>query len=207
MYYVTTAKKLTGQDQGAYLPSSKLKGMPAWIRGLSAHDATFQLIENIRLQLEIHVAYADWNLGQTLFPIAFTGSCLRTLKAGKAYAGDPVFGTDPQPKHMEDLYTGDGDRGGVHINSGIPNHAFYLAAKAPGGYSWEKAGKVWYKTMTSGRIPVDYDFKTFAAVGLMSRDRSSGRRYRSCSQYLGAGWCVSALRPSRVSLLEDSMRN
>jgi Zn-dependent metalloprotease len=66
---------------------------------------------------------ADWNLGQTLFPIAFTGSCLRTLKAGKAYADDPVFGTDPQPKHMKDLYTGDEDGGGVHINSGIPNHA------------------------------------------------------------------------------------
>jgi Zn-dependent metalloprotease len=101
-------------------------------------------------------ADADWNLGQTLFPIAFTGSCLRTLKAGKAYADDPVFGTDPQPKHM--------DSGGVHINSGIPNHAFYLAAKRLGGYSWEKAGKVWYKTMTSGKIPVDCDFVTFAGV-------------------------------------------
>jgi Zn-dependent metalloprotease len=66
---------------------------------------------------------ADWNLGQTLFPVAFTGSCLRTLKAGKAYANDPVFGTDPQPKHMKDMYTGDEDGGGVHINSGIPNHA------------------------------------------------------------------------------------
>jgi Zn-dependent metalloprotease len=107
---------------------------------------------------------ADWNLGQTLFPIAFTGSCLRTLKAGKAYADDPVFGTDPQPKHMKDLYTEPGDNGGVHINSGIPNHAFYLAAKALGGYSWERAGKVWYRTMTSGRIPVDCDFETFARV-------------------------------------------
>lgn len=107
---------------------------------------------------------ADWNLGQTLFPVAFTGSALRTLKAGKAYTDDPVFGTDPQPKHMRDLYTDDDDGGGVHINSGIPNHAFYLAAKALGGFSWEKAGKVWFKTMTSGLIPVDCDFETFAAV-------------------------------------------
>jgi Zn-dependent metalloprotease len=38
------------------------------------------------------------------------------------------------------------DNGGVHINSGIPNRAFFLAAKnlSPTGTSWEKAGKVWY---------------------------------------------------------------
>ena len=107
---------------------------------------------------------ADWNLGQTLFPVAFTGSALRTLKAGKAYSDDPVFGTDPQPKHMRDLYKGKNDNGGVHINSGIPNHAFYLAAKSLGGYSWERAGRVWYKTMTSGKIPSNCDFATFAAV-------------------------------------------
>jgi Zn-dependent metalloprotease len=41
----------------------------------------------------------------------------------------------------------------------------YLAAKALGGYSWEKVGKVWYKTMTtSGRIPVDCNFEMFAKV-------------------------------------------
>jgi Zn-dependent metalloprotease len=107
---------------------------------------------------------ADWHIGQTLFPVAFTGSALRTLKAGRAYTKDRVFGTDPQPKHMRDLYTGDGDSGGVHINSGIPNHAFYLASKTLGGNSWDKAGKVWYKTMTSGRIPTTCDFATFAAV-------------------------------------------
>ena len=40
------------------------------------------------------------------------------------------------------------DNGGVHINSGIPNHAFYLAATALGGYAWETAGRVWYVTLT-----------------------------------------------------------
>ena len=40
------------------------------------------------------------------------------------------------------------DNGGVHINSGIPNHAFYLAATAVGGYAWEKVGRVWYVTLT-----------------------------------------------------------
>ena len=48
------------------------------------------------------------------------------------------------------------DDGGVHINSGIPNRAFYLAATEIGGYAWEKAGRIWYETLRDrhlGRIP------------------------------------------------------
>ena len=52
---------------------------------------------------------------------------------GTAY-DDPVLGKDPQPAHMDDFVETDQDNGGVHINSGIPNHAFYLAATAIGGY-------------------------------------------------------------------------
>ena len=35
----------------------------------------------------------------------------------------------------------------MHINSGIPNHAFYLVATELGGKAWEKSGQIWYKTM------------------------------------------------------------
>lgn len=35
-------------------------------------------------------------------------------------------GTDGDPSHYDERYTGTGDNGGVHINSGIPNHWFYL---------------------------------------------------------------------------------
>jgi Zn-dependent metalloprotease len=45
------------------------------------------------------------------------------------------------------------DNGGVHINSGIPNHAFYLAATALGGHAWERAGRVWYVTLTERLQP------------------------------------------------------
>jgi bacillolysin len=31
-----------------------------------------------------------------------------------------------QPDHYSELFTGTDDNGGVHINSGIPNHAYYL---------------------------------------------------------------------------------
>jgi Zn-dependent metalloprotease len=66
---------------------------------------------------------------------------------GTAYGGDPDLGDDPQPAHMKKIYTGQSDRGGVHINSGIPNRAFVLAAKGLGGNAWETAGKIWFETM------------------------------------------------------------
>jgi Thermolysin metallopeptidase, alpha-helical domain len=66
---------------------------------------------------------------------------------GTAYVEDPDLGTDPQPKHMDDFYDGPDDYGGVHINSGIPNHAFFRVATALGGKAWEKAGRIWYETL------------------------------------------------------------
>lgn len=90
---------------------------------------------------------ADWLIGQGLFTSKVKGVALRSMKApGTAY-NDPVLGKDPQPANMKDFYKGNQDNGGVHINSGIPNHAFYLAATAIGGYAWEKAGRIWYITL------------------------------------------------------------
>lgn len=48
---------------------------------------------------------------------------------------------------MKDYYTGADDNGGVHINSGIPDHVFYLVATALGGNAWDKAGRIWYDTL------------------------------------------------------------
>lgn len=87
---------------------------------------------------------ADWIIGEGLFAKGINGVGIRSMKApGTAY-DDPRLGKDPQPAHMKDLYRGTQDNGGVHINSGIPNRAFYLAAAAVGGYAWEKVGRVWY---------------------------------------------------------------
>jgi Zn-dependent metalloprotease len=65
---------------------------------------------------------------------------------GTAY-DDPILGKDPQPAHMDNYVETTRDNGGVHINSGIPNHAFYLTAMALGDHAWEKAGRIWYITL------------------------------------------------------------
>jgi Zn-dependent metalloprotease len=48
---------------------------------------------------------------------------------------------------MQRLYTGGADNGGVHLNSGIPNRAFALAAVALGGNAWDVAGRIWYEAL------------------------------------------------------------
>ncbi|MGD8895347.1 MAG: M4 family metallopeptidase [Acidobacteriota bacterium] len=92
-------------------------------------------------------AQADWLIGPDIMGPDTEAKALRTFRDEPAFEDDPLFGTDPQPKHMRDKYTGSSDSGGVHINSGIPNHAFYLVARAIGGRAWEKAGRIWYDSM------------------------------------------------------------
>lgn len=90
---------------------------------------------------------ADWIIGEGLFTRNVNGVGIRSMKApGTAY-NDPVIGSDPQPAHMSDYKDVDYDNGGVHINSGIPNHAFYATAMEMGGFAWEKAGQIWYVTL------------------------------------------------------------
>ncbi len=91
---------------------------------------------------------ADWLIGDGLFSAKIKGVALRSMKApGSAY-NDPTIGKDPQPGHMKNYVSTTSDNGGVHINSGIPNRAFYLTAVDLGGYAWEKAGKIWYIVLT-----------------------------------------------------------
>ena len=117
---------------------------------------------------------ADWLIGQGLLAEGVNGVALRSMKEpGTAY-DDPRLGRDPQPGHMDDYVDTPSDNGGVHINSGIPNRAFYLAATAIGGHSWEKAGRVWYDTLTGGQIPATVDFAGFAAATVSTATRLYG---------------------------------
>jgi Zn-dependent metalloprotease len=106
---------------------------------------------------------ADWLIGEGLFTPRVHGAALRSMKApGTAY-DDPVLGKDPQPADMKGYVSGPQDDGGVHVNSGIPNHAFYLAAVAIGDYAWERAGKIWYVALTE-LLRHDSDFAAAARL-------------------------------------------
>jgi Zn-dependent metalloprotease len=109
-------------------------------------------------------AKADWLIGEGLLAKGINGKALRSMKAPGTAFNDPLLGKDPQPDHMNDYVDTVSDNGGVHINSGIPNKAFYLAATAIGGYAWEKAGLIWYQTVRDPRIIEGTRFAEFAAV-------------------------------------------
>ena len=135
------------------------------------------------------VDQADWYIGKAMLGPRARIKGLRTLTGEKAYENDPDFGTDPQPKHYRDRYQGGRNRGGVHVNSGIPNHAFYLAAMAIGGYAWEKTGKIWYATMKSG-LESNASFKdaanaTIAIAGYYGDNSDEQKAVRSAWQQVG----------------------
>ena len=108
-------------------------------------------------------ADADWLIGAELLAPGVQGRALRSMiEPGTAY-DDPRLGKDPQPAHMRDYVDTSSDHGGVHINSGIPNRAFALAALAMGGNAWESAGQIWVDAIL-GDIAADCDFVTFAEL-------------------------------------------
>jgi hypothetical protein len=107
---------------------------------------------------------ADWLIGADLLAPGVQGVALRSMKApGTAY-DDPRLGADPQPADMSGYVETTDDNGGVHINSGIPNRAFYLVASAIGGNAWEAPGQIWYDVLTGTSIRPGCDFATFAGL-------------------------------------------
>jgi Zn-dependent metalloprotease len=130
---------------------------------------------------------ADWLVGADILGPEVEGQALRSMAApGTAY-DDDVLGKDPQPAHMDAYVVTDDDDGGVHINSGIPNHAFYTAATELGGFAWERAGRIWYETLRDPDVSPTSDFKAFAAAAARVAGRLFGARSEERAAVV-AGW-------------------
>jgi Zn-dependent metalloprotease len=76
---------------------------------------------------------------------------------------------------MKDYVNTLSDNGGVHINSGIPNHAFYIVATELGGHAWERAGKIWYVALKD-KLSANSNFQNCAAL-----------TYQAAGELFGAG--------------------
>jgi Zn-dependent metalloprotease len=123
------------------------------------------------------VKKANWLIGEKVMK----GSkyALRSMKApGTGYKNHPDLGDDPQPATMDKFVklpnTSNGDWGGVHINSGIPNFAFYVAAFNIGGFAWEKAGRIWYAALTDGTLSSDAKFTDLKKVTIANAEKLFG---------------------------------
>jgi Zn-dependent metalloprotease len=124
---------------------------------------------------------ADWLIGQGILKPDL-GEALRSMKApGTAFKWDDQPATMDDYKDLPDDTRPENDNGGVHINSGIPNHAFYLVATALGGKAWEKAGRIWYTTLTE-RLGPDSDFTDLANATVDVAGSQFGEREQEAVQ-------------------------
>lgn len=179
-------------------------GVTAATAGLEYHDQPGALNESLsdvfgslvkQRALGQTAANADWLIGAGLFTSAVNGVALRSMRApGTAY-DDPVLGKDPQPDHMSRYV----DHGDVHINSGIPNKAFYLAAVGIGGNAWDIAGNIWYRTLLDSRLTATAQFQDFANLTADNANALYGASVQSAviqawhdvGIYISQGWLTN----------------
>ncbi|MGR0320016.1 M4 family metallopeptidase [Agromyces sp. ZXT2-3] len=137
---------------------------------------------------------ATWLIGEGIFTGLVQGRALRSmLEPGTAY-DDDVLGRDPQPAHFRDYVETDADNGGVHLNSGIPNRAFALAAVELGGFAWEHVGRVWYDALTGGTLRPNDGFAVFAATTLAAARDRYGDESREAAA-VASGWSTVGVEP------------
>jgi Zn-dependent metalloprotease len=97
-----------------------------------------------------------WKIGEDAYTPGTAGDALRYMD-NPHLAGNGGFTANDDPDHYSERYTGTADYGGVHTNSGIANHVFYLAANggthhlsgtSVTGMGTTDAGKIWYRALT-----------------------------------------------------------
>lgn len=113
----------------------------------------------VAICLDHFLGIDHWIIGNGIWTDNVNGVGLRTFTLEPAF-DDPIIGKDGQPKHMKDFYSGKEDHGGVHINSGILNHAFYLLCQKSGRKSFDAPLNIWWRAIQNTKM---YDnFDTFA---------------------------------------------
>lgn len=104
---------------------------------------------------------SDWKLGSVLGP-----GMQRDMISPE---------TCGQPSTMSSFVRTSTDHGGVHTNSGIPNHAFYLLVEGlpGGGIGRPKAHQIFYRTLTT-KLSKNSDFYDLRAGAVLSANELYG---------------------------------
>ncbi len=111
----------------------------------------------------------DWKMGEDIVVdrTAFPSGALRDLSNphNGAAKGQPAY----QPQIYSERYQGTADEGGVHINSGIPNYAYYLFA-TNAAVGKDKAEKVFYRALSTYLVKSSKFIDLRAAVEQSCKD-------------------------------------
>ena len=142
---------------------------------------------------------ADWLIGAEVTTPAIKMDALRSLKAPGTAFNNAIMGKDPQPAHMKQFLklpnTEEGDNGGVHINSGIPNKAFFLVATAIGGHAWDDAGQIWYDSLRASNPKTQ--FQEFADTTVVQAEKRFGAGSMQ-QQAVFDAWNQVGLKPTKI---------
>ncbi|WP_281543253.1 M4 family metallopeptidase [Maribacter aestuarii] len=135
--------------------------------------------------LKQDISEADWLIGDTVVTEQFPGVAIRSLKA-PGTAND----FDRQPDHMDNYYSGSADNQGVHINSGIPNKAFYLCCMEIG---LDESALIWFETLKA--LWRTADFYDMLDVILITAERlqSDGKVCDTAVEAVTAGFAAVGL--------------
>jgi Zn-dependent metalloprotease len=152
-------------------------------------------------------AEADWLIGSEVFTPGIEADALRSMKSPGAAYDNNLLGKDPQPDHMSKFVhlpdTEEGDNGGVHINSGIPNKAFYLTATGIGGFAWEAPGHIWYEALKASGVRTQ--FQDFADTTYFKAEELYGAGSTE-QQAVVTAWREVGIRISGVPAVADFTR-
>ncbi|OKI86614.1 M4 family metallopeptidase [Micromonospora sp. CB01531] len=181
-------------------------GVTEHTAGLEYHNQSGALNESLSdvfgamvKQWTLHqtAAEADWLIGAEVFTPGIKADALRSMKAPGTAFDNELFGKDPQPAHMSHYVrlpdTEQGDFGGVHINSGIPNRAFYLTAVGIGGYAWDAPGHIWYESLKASSAQTQ--FQEFADTTYLKAGQLHGAGSAE-QQAVLAAWSEVGIRVS-----------
>jgi Zn-dependent metalloprotease len=145
----------------------------------SISDVFGSLVKQYYLKQD--AASADWLIGADIVGPQLAPA-LRSLK--QPGSANPH---DNQPSSMDGYVNSTSDNGGVHTNSGIPNHAFYVIATEIGGNAWQAPGQIWYDALTSPQLQPNATFAKFAAITLRQARLRYGAKSSEAAA-VDAGW-------------------
>ena len=127
--------------------------------------------------LKQDVTQSDWLIGADIVGAALAPALRSMAAPGTANPHDT------QPADMDHYVPG----GDVHVNSGIPNRAFYVVATTLGGNAWDAAGRIWYDTVCDGALRSSAGFTQFARLTIKHAQRTYGAGSRELDA-VRAGW-------------------
>jgi bacillolysin len=120
--------------------------------GVTQHSANLEYVdqsgalnESMSDAFAVMVDTLNWTIGETVVKdlVDFPTGSLRDM--ADPHNGGSSGSASWQPANMGEFVSTTDDNGGVHTNSGIPNHALYLVATSIGR---TEASRIWYRALT-----------------------------------------------------------